>query len=65
VGEEAVALEGGGGGPRVHREGQPPRQLDRHGLSLLHLDDGGFSTVFSLFCLGGGKARITLACHPK
>jgi hypothetical protein len=35
VGEEAVALEGGGGGPRVHREGQPPRQLDRHGLSLL------------------------------
>lgn len=37
VGEEAVALEGGGGGPRVHREGQTPRQLDRH----LRSDGGG------------------------
>jgi hypothetical protein len=25
VGQEAVALDGGGGRPRVHGEGQPPR----------------------------------------
>lgn len=32
VGEEAVALEGRGRGPRVHRDRQPSRQLDWHGV---------------------------------
>ena len=70
VGEEAVALEGGGGGPRVHREGQPPRQLDRHGLSLplrRRIDDAGgeYLPRFLAVLFGWREGRIVLARPPK